>query len=85
MKTMPQRIEITAGGRGFQQAVAKLKKIGATFDPATKTWLIPAGYTWEPSEHKTWGTRDVASQTAEPTEDDMDGTGIDRTSYHKGG
>lgn len=81
MKT-PQRVQITASGKGFSQAVAKLKKIGAKFDESTKSWEIPAGYNWEPSEHQTWGTRNAPGQ---PQDDDMDGTGVDRTPYHKGG
>ncbi len=41
--TATERVKITAGGRDFQYAVKLLKKRGGTFEPATKTWVVPVG------------------------------------------
>lgn len=32
-----------AGGKAFETGLRYAKKVGGRFDPATKTWLIPAG------------------------------------------
>lgn len=36
------RVAIVASGNGFSKAIKAAKSVRGTFDPATKTWLIPS-------------------------------------------